>query len=90
MSQVLEHRLDPPVDLVVDGRGQADAADLGELLDARGDVDAVAEDVAILENDVAEIDADAEFDARSAATSELRRRMRSWISIDARTASATL
>ncbi len=45
----------------MDGRGQADAADLGELLDARGDVDAVAEDVAILENDVAEIDADAEF-----------------------------
>ncbi|MCY1231172.1 hypothetical protein D9M72_436100 [compost metagenome] len=42
--------------------GHADAADIGQLLDARGDVDAVAEDVVVLEDDVAEIDADAEFD----------------------------
>ena len=41
-----------------------DAARLGEPLQAGGDVDAVAEDVVALDDDVAEVDADAEFDAR--------------------------
>ena len=40
----------------------ADAADVRELLDARGNIDAVAENVLILENDVAEVYADPEFD----------------------------
>jgi hypothetical protein len=46
--------------MVVDAARDADAASLGESLEARGDVDAVAEDVAVLDHDVADIDADAE------------------------------
>ena len=41
----------------------ADPAGLGQRFEPRGDVDAVAEDVAVLDDDVAEIDADAKFDA---------------------------
>ena len=43
--------------------GDADAARLGQRLQPRGDVDAVAVDVVALDDDVAEIDADAEDDA---------------------------
>jgi hypothetical protein len=46
---VLEHRA-----------GDEDAAGLGQRLQPRGDVDAVAVEVAALDHDVAEIDADAE------------------------------
>ena len=42
--------------------GDADAAGLGHRLQARGDVDAVAIDVVALDDDVAEIDADAKPD----------------------------
>ena len=41
----------------------ADAAGGRLLLQARGDVDAVAKNVVILDDDVAEVDADAELDA---------------------------
>jgi hypothetical protein len=41
----------------------ADATGLGERLEAGGDVDAVAEDVAFIDDDVADIDADAKLDA---------------------------
>jgi hypothetical protein len=40
-----------------------DAARLGERFEARRDIDAVAEDVTVLGDDVAEIDADAHRDA---------------------------
>ena len=40
-----------------------DPAGPGNALDARGDVDAVAEKVAALDDDVAEVDSDAEFDS---------------------------
>ena len=46
-----------------DVAGDADAAGLGEALEAGRDVDAVAEDVAVLDDDVADVDADAEPDA---------------------------
>src|SRR6516165_1908921 len=41
----------------------ADAARLSEPFEPRGDVDAVAEDVALLDDDVTEIDTNAKFDA---------------------------
>ena len=50
------------LDLVADRARHADAARLGQLLQARGDVDAIAEDVVVLEDHVAEVDADAELD----------------------------
>src|SRR5262249_12019998 len=41
----------------------ADAARFSQGLKARGDIDTVAEDVVVVDDDVAEIDADAEIDA---------------------------
>ena len=41
---------------------QADPARLGKGLQPRGDIDTVAEDVAFVDHDVAEMNADAEFD----------------------------
>src|SRR5215831_721492 len=43
--------------------GDANAAGRGQAFEARGDIDAVAVDVVGGDNDVAEIDADAELDA---------------------------
>jgi len=44
-------------------RGDADPARLGQPFEAGGDIDAVAKDVAVLDDDVAHIDADAKLDA---------------------------
>src|SRR5207248_6443551 len=43
--------------------GEADAAGLGKRFDARRHVHAVAENIAGIQDDVAEVDADAELDA---------------------------
>ena len=51
-----------PRDLVVDAAGDADAARLGQALQPRRDIDAVAVEVVALDDDVAEIDADAQHD----------------------------
>jgi hypothetical protein len=40
---------------------KADAACLGDSFEARDDIDAVAEDIIIIDNDVANVNADAEF-----------------------------
>ena len=48
----------------MDAPRDADPAGLGGRLDARGDVDAVAEQIPALDDHVAEIDADAELQAR--------------------------
>ena len=90
LAEILERDVEPVADLIADRARDADAAGLGELLQARGDVDAVAEDVVVLDDHVAEIDADAELDPRAGGTSALRRAMRRWISTAHCTASATL
>ena len=46
--------------MLVHGRGHADPAGLGERFQPRCDVDGIAEEVAVLEQYVAEVDADAE------------------------------
>ena len=48
---------------IVDGLRHIDAARFGQRLDPRRDVDAVAKDVAFLDDDVAEIDSDPHRDA---------------------------
>src|SRR5215472_5597309 len=53
----------PIAHVVVDGIGDEHAAGVGQSFDARGDVDAVAIEIVALYNHVAEIDADAQFDA---------------------------
>ena len=55
----LEIDLDLAPYLVVDTGGEPHAAGLAQGLDARGDVHAVAVDVAAVDHDVAEVDADA-------------------------------
>ena len=53
------------MDLVAHGSGDADAAGRRERFESRGDVHAVAEDVVVaVDDDVAQIDADAKVDAQ--------------------------
>src|SRR5204863_345671 len=63
LARILEGDVDFAAHLPVRVVGEANAAGLGEPLQARGHVDAVAENIAAVEDDVAEIDADAELDA---------------------------
>jgi hypothetical protein len=46
----------------MDRVGDEDAAEIGQGFDARGDVDTVAIEVVALDDHIAEIDADAQFD----------------------------
>ena len=76
---------------VVEGRaGDTDPAGLGNGLQPRGDVDAVAVKVVALDDDVAEIDADAELDALGWRKSLLRSAMPRWTVAAQRRASTTL
>src|SRR3546814_12230386 len=63
LAGVLEPIGQATADLVAGCPGQADAAGLGQALQAGRDVDAVAVDIVVLVDDVAEVDADAEADA---------------------------
>ena len=45
--------------------GDAHAARLGDPLEARRDIDAIAENIVVVEDDVADMDADAKLDLRS-------------------------
>ena len=58
-AQIFEHGGDFSGDLIGDVARQSDAADGGQRLQPRGDVDALAINVVALDNDVAKIDADA-------------------------------
>src|SRR4029079_13085225 len=44
------------------GAAHADTAGFGQRLQPRGDVDAIAEDVVVVDDDVADVDADAKRD----------------------------
>jgi hypothetical protein len=57
--RILEADVEPVADLLAHCGGDADAARFRDRLEARGDVDAVAEDVAVLDDHIAEVDADA-------------------------------
>ena len=63
-AAVLKANVDPIADALVDNRGDADPAGLGERLQARGDVDAIAINVLAFDNDIAKIDTDAQHDDR--------------------------
>ena len=59
-----DREIEPPLDLAIGVFGQADRARLGDAFQTRGDIDAVAHQVAVaLLDDVAEMNADAELDA---------------------------
>jgi len=63
LAQILKDKGQPVAHLIVDRIGDEHSAGIGERLDPRSDVDAVAIEVVALDDHVAEIDADAQFDA---------------------------
>ena len=63
-AEVGDGEIEPPLHLPIGVLGKADRARLGDAFQSRGDVDAVAHQVAVaLLDDVAEMNADAEIDA---------------------------
>jgi hypothetical protein len=66
VAAILETNVDPIADAFVNDRGDADPAGLGEGFQSRGDVDTIAVDVVVFNDDITEIDADSEHDGRLA------------------------
>ena len=62
LAKIVEGKVGLAADLLECTAGQAHAARFALALDPRGDIDAVAEDVAVIDNDVSDIDADAKCD----------------------------
>src|SRR6185369_2706039 len=62
LAYILEGEIEPIADLVPHHGGHRNAAWLGDALDPRRDIDAVAIDVTVLEDDVADIHPYAELD----------------------------
>ena len=64
LAEIGDRQIEPGSHLTIGVDGYADRARLGDPLQSRRDIDAVAHQVAVaLLDDVAEVDADAEFDA---------------------------
>ena len=63
-AEIGDREIEPPLDLAIGVLGETDRAGLGDPLQPRGDIDAVAHQIAVgLLDDVAEMNADAELDA---------------------------
>ena len=63
-AEIGDGEIEPPLHLPVGVLGKTDRAGLGDALQSRGDIDAVAHQIAVaLLDDVAEMNADAEDDA---------------------------
>ena len=63
LADVFEGEVELARGILLHPRRDADAAGLGQSFEPRRDIDAVAKDVAVLDDDVADIDADAKLDA---------------------------
>ena len=63
LADVFEGEVEPARGILLHARRDADPAGLGQRFEPGRDVDAVAKDVAVLDDDVADIDADTELDA---------------------------
>jgi hypothetical protein len=61
-SHVITGNLDLAPDLPIGIIGHADPARFGDALKAGSNVDSIAEDVVVIENDVTDVNADAKFD----------------------------
>src|ERR1700721_361783 len=61
-AHIFEGRVNLSPDLPVGVVRQTYAARIGNILQPCGDVDAVAEDVVVVDNDVADVNTDAKFD----------------------------
>ena len=63
-AEIGDREIEPPLHLTIGVLGETDRAGLGDALQSRGDIDAVAHQIAVgLLDDVAEMDADAKLDA---------------------------
>ena len=63
LTEILEAAIHPTLHLVVHDGRNADPTWLCERLQERGDIDTITVDIAVLDDNVAEIDADAKLDA---------------------------
>src|SRR5208337_1513865 len=64
LTEIGDGEIEPALDLPIGLLGKTDSAGFSDAFEARGDVDAVAHQIAVaLLDDVAEMNADAEFDA---------------------------
>src|SRR5207249_2462098 len=63
LAEVFENQVELARDILLHPRGNADVARLSQGFETYCDIDPVAEDVAVLDDDVADIDADAQVDA---------------------------
>src|SRR5215472_7303249 len=63
LADVFEGEIETARRVLLDAGRHADAARLGQAFEARCDIDPVAEDVAVLDDDIALVDTDAELDA---------------------------
>jgi hypothetical protein len=63
LAEIIEGDVEPIAHLLVRRGAEADPARLSQRFEPGGNVDPVAKDVAILDDDVADIDAHAKFDA---------------------------
>ena len=59
---VLEVQVEAGADVIAHGGRNRDATRIGHAFQASGDVHAIAKDVTVLDDDIAEVDADAHFD----------------------------
>jgi hypothetical protein len=78
LAEILEAVGELAPDMVVDAARDADAAGLGQPLETHGNIDAVAEDVAVLHHDIADIDADAKPHASFFAEGQVGLRRSRW------------
>src|SRR5262249_42887057 len=63
LAYVLERKTESLADRIADAARDADTARLGQAFEPRSDIDAVAEDVLLVVDHVAEVDPDSVFDA---------------------------
>ena len=63
LAHVADMKRELALDLLVGILGKADRAGAGQRLHASGNVDAIAVDVALVDDNITDVDADAEFDA---------------------------
>lgn len=62
IAKVDEGKLQLVANLIVCDARKTDAARLGNPFKSRGDIDAISEEIAIINNDIADVNADPEFD----------------------------
>ena len=62
-AEILEGKAQLVQDLIAHDPADADPARIGQRLQPRGDIDAIAEDVVAVDDDVADIDADAKVES---------------------------